>query len=182
MTLPLCISFGSNINPEHNLFHGLARLHALTRLTGISTVYQTKAIPDPDQPSTSASGGGDPDFLNGVVLLQEAWDPFELQRCLKQIEIDLGRVPTQPRWAARTLDLDIVLMGDCVLHHHGLIVPDPDILTRAFLAVSLAELVPECVHPVEKVSLAAIADRFGSHALDWRPDPVSTSRLRKILA
>ncbi len=104
-----------------------------------------------------------------------------IQRHLKQIELDLGRNPDALRWAPRPLDLDLVLMGDCQLQTPTLTLPDPEILTRPFVAIPLAQLAPEWLHPTEKISLSAIAARFLQLPHDLIPDPATTERLQTIL-
>ncbi|MBF0427380.1 MAG: 2-amino-4-hydroxy-6-hydroxymethyldihydropteridine diphosphokinase [Magnetococcales bacterium] len=175
MNTPLIIAFGSNINPEENLSLGLSRLHALTEFHALSTIYRTQAVLDINQPIESM-----PDFLNGAVLIQQAWDPLELRTHLKAIEMERGRQPNTPKWASRPLDLDIVLMGDCILQNPLLTLPDPDILTRPFLAIPLAQLAPDWIHPVEKQSLQAIASRFKPDLNTMKPDHLLTNRLRTL--
>jgi len=66
---------------------------------------------------------------------------------LRRIEADLGRVRTADKYAARTIDLDILLYGDRIIDQPDLKVPDPDLRERAFLIVPLAELAPDVVLP-----------------------------------
>ena len=49
--------------------------------------------------------------------------------------------------APRTLDLDILLYGDLVLHEHGLTLPHPRMHERAFVLLPLAEIAPDAVIP-----------------------------------
>ncbi|MBF0182699.1 MAG: 2-amino-4-hydroxy-6-hydroxymethyldihydropteridine diphosphokinase [Magnetococcales bacterium] len=174
---PILIAFGSNIAPERHLVDGLTRLHAVTGWQAISTVYRTKAIPVPGGPDTH-----DPDFFNGAVLLDGGWEPLELRVLLKTIERATGRHPDAPRWAPRSLDLDIALMGDRVVRSADLTLPDPDILTRPFLAVTLAQLLPEWRHPEERVTLEVIAARFAPRQREMIAEPGITARLRAIAA
>ncbi|MBF0125859.1 MAG: 2-amino-4-hydroxy-6-hydroxymethyldihydropteridine diphosphokinase, partial [Magnetococcales bacterium] len=145
MHTPVLIAFGSNIEPERHLVRGLTRLFEVTGWQAVSTVYRTTALATPDQPDSVKN----PDFLNGAIAIHQPWDPLELQRTLKAIEQEMGRQPDAPRWAPRPLDLDIALMGELVRHSPNLVLPDPDMLTRPFLAVSLAQLAPAWLHPLE---------------------------------
>ncbi len=84
------------------------------------------------------------------------------------IEGKLGRVrDPNNKNAPRTIDLDISLWNDEVFDYgekpwH---IPDPDIVRFAHVVVPLAELAPDYVHPVEKVTLAQIAARFDLNQL-----------------
>jgi 2-amino-4-hydroxy-6-hydroxymethyldihydropteridine diphosphokinase len=109
-------------------------------------------------------------FLNAAVLLETSLSPAELkQSVLRPIEQELHRI-RDPRNinAPRTIDLDLSLFltpAECLEL-------DADILTRAFVAIPLAELLPEFVHPQTGQTLAEIAETFQaqSHLLVPRPD------------
>ena len=59
---------------------------------------------------------------------------------LRAIERELGRVRTGDAYAARTIDLDILLYDDLVVEEEGLTLPDPDICRRPFLFLPLLDL------------------------------------------
>ncbi|MBF0402118.1 MAG: 2-amino-4-hydroxy-6-hydroxymethyldihydropteridine diphosphokinase [Magnetococcales bacterium] len=171
-TSPVLIAFGSNIDPLPNLHRGLLRLHQEVGISAVSTVYRTAALPDPERGGSAAA----PDFLNGAVRLESQQDPFALQRLLRTIEAELQRVRTAWRYAPRTLDLDIALMGESLLQSEQLVLPDPDILQRPFLAIPLAELAPDLLHPLEGCSLSEIASRFA----DLTADAEATTLLQSL--
>jgi 2-amino-4-hydroxy-6-hydroxymethyldihydropteridine diphosphokinase len=80
-------------------------------------------------------------------------------------------VRTEDKYAPRTIDLDLCLLGDTVLNTPELTLPDPDLLSRPHLAVTMAELAPGFIHPLTQEPLRAIADRLRSGAeLVARPD------------
>lgn len=159
---PTLIAFGSNMDPLPNLRRGLALLHQEIGIRAVSTVYRTAALPDPDQPLP----GPDPDFLNGAVWVETQQDPFALKKRLRAIEAALHRVRGADAYAPRTLDLDIALMGEVVLQKEGLVVPDPEIAHRSFVAIPLAELAPHALHPWLNLSFAQIATRFDALTVD----------------
>jgi 2-amino-4-hydroxy-6-hydroxymethyldihydropteridine diphosphokinase len=132
------IALGSNIDPETNLVLAVRSLSAVGRLKATSTVYQNPAIANEPQP----------DYLNAAVLVETDLEPLEIRAVLRDIEADLGRVRTEDKFAPRTIDLDLCLLGDRVLDHELLTLPDPDLLKRAHLAVTIAELQPEFLHPL----------------------------------
>lgn len=175
--LPILISFGSNIEPLANLFHGLRRLHQEIGLCAVSTVYRTPALAEPDCPESAEK---DAEFLNGAVWVESDMEPFSLRRLLRDIEGELHRVRTQRSYAPRTLDLDIAVMGEQVINAAPLVIPDPDIVHRSFLAIPLAELAPDLLHPLKKVSLSHIAARFGPHPQGLTMDHQATNLLQGI--
>lgn len=164
------ISLGSNIEPEENLFFGTRRLSELGRLIAVSTVYQNPAVGTTPQP----------DFLNTAALIETDLPAEAIRRHLRRIEADSGRVRTHDKFAPRTLDLDLCLLGDHVIECSEFVLPDPDLLTRAHLAVPMAELAPSFLHPITGETLQIIADRLRPEA-SLRPRPELTDCLRRIL-
>ncbi len=138
------LSLGSNIDPEANVMAAVRELGREVRITGISTVYRTKAL-----------GGSQPDYYNCVLRAETALQPEELKfGLLRRIEQCLGRERGEDRYAPRTIDIDILIYGSAVVDGLGLTVPDPDILERPFLAAGLLELDPLIVLPGRGRSLA----------------------------
>jgi 2-amino-4-hydroxy-6-hydroxymethyldihydropteridine diphosphokinase len=127
------IALGSNINPEDNLRQALQLLGQRVRLRRLSTFYRNRPLNRPEQA----------DFINGVVEAETDLPPGDLKRLLREIEARLERERTADRYAARTMDLDLINYDDRPAAEPDLLLPDPDIATRAFLAVPLAELAPE---------------------------------------
>jgi len=157
------ISLGSNIDPKRHLPEAAARLAELGRVVAASGVYASPAAGPP----------GQPDFLNAAVLLETEIVPEDLRSRLRRVESDLGRVRTEDRYAPRPIDLDLVLYDDLVVEGSGLRLPDPDLLTRGYLAVTAAEVDPARRHPVTGESLATISGRLVSAArLTARPDVI----------
>ena len=129
----------------------------------VSRVYQSRAAGPP----------GQPDFLNAAILIDTELTPEELRWRLRGIESDLGRVRTEDRYAARPIDLDLVLYDDLIADDAPARLPDPELLVRAYLAVTIAELAPELRHPLSGETLATIAGRLSPAAgLTVRPDVV----------
>ncbi len=130
------IGIGSNIDPAANVRAAIRSLARQTRLVAISTVYLTDALDRPDQPP----------YYNCVVEIETEAPPGEIKYgLLRNIENELGRKRTQDKFAARTMDLDLIVYGDLVLDADGIKLPDPEILERPFLAIPLFELAPALV-------------------------------------
>ncbi|MCW2277070.1 2-amino-4-hydroxy-6-hydroxymethyldihydropteridine diphosphokinase [Heliophilum fasciatum] len=85
-------------------------------------------------------------FLNGVALFRTSWSPWRLLVTLQAVEQQFGR-QREVKWGPRTLDLDILFVGDQVIDAPGLQVPHPEIGRRAFVLVPLAEVAPDWVFP-----------------------------------
>ncbi|MBX3660812.1 MAG: 2-amino-4-hydroxy-6-hydroxymethyldihydropteridine diphosphokinase [Burkholderiales bacterium] len=162
-THPACIALGANIGePLRQIEAGFSALAALprTRLLARSSLYRSAPVGYADQP----------DFINAVAMIETALDPHALLAALLAIERAQGRVRDFPN-APRTLDLDIVLYGDLVLHEPGLTIPHARMLERAFVMVPLAEIAPDARVPGQgRVSeLAARLDAGGVAQLRRMP-------------
>lgn len=100
-------------------------------VVGVSPVYETDPVGGPEQP----------DFLNAVVAVDTVLDAHELLRVAQAIETEAERVRTV-RWGPRTLDVDVLLVGDERIDDPDLVVPHPRLAERAFVLVPLADLDP----------------------------------------
>jgi 2-amino-4-hydroxy-6-hydroxymethyldihydropteridine diphosphokinase len=106
------------------------------RLVGASALYETAAWGLEDQPA----------FLNQVLAVEtDLAAPTLLAACLAA-EQQQGRERVV-RWAARTLDVDILLFGQEIITTSTLTVPHVALPARRFALVPLAELAPQLVHP-----------------------------------
>jgi 2-amino-4-hydroxy-6-hydroxymethyldihydropteridine diphosphokinase len=115
------------------------------RLTGLSRWYETAPMPPSGQPS----------YINGVARLEGAIEPEPLLAALQRIEHAFGRVRTEVN-AARTLDLDIIAMGDLIRAAPDPILPHPRMHVRAFVLAPLLDLAPDWRHPVLGQSARAL--------------------------
>jgi 2-amino-4-hydroxy-6-hydroxymethyldihydropteridine diphosphokinase len=99
-----------------------------------------------------------PKFLNAVAEMDTELSPRELHDRLHEIERDLGRTRSGPRYGPRTIDLDLLLYGDEVIDEPDLIVPHPRLHERLFALEPLAELDPELSVPGRGALAAMIAE------------------------
>ena len=88
-----------------------------------------------------------PMFINMAVEIETALKPDALLHLLKNIEIEVGRLPTS-HWGPRIIDLDILLYDDLIIKTSELEIPHPHISKREFVLKPLAEIAPEKIHPV----------------------------------
>ena len=143
------ITLGSNINREYNLPQAVALLRRQPQLKvmAVSPIYET--LPVGGEP-------GQPAYFNAAVLIKTYLDPLALKEILRTIERTLGRVRMVDKYAPRTIDLDIAFYGQQTLNLNGWRIPDPDISRRPHLALPLADLNPEWLHPELGVTLREI--------------------------
>lgn len=153
---------GSNIEPTHNLPAAVELLNARTNVLAVSNTYESAPVGYADQDR----------FCNAAVLLETAESAFDLkQQVLRPIEDQLGRVrDPENKNGPRTIDLDIALFNDETFDCGGQRIPDPEIETRSFLAIPLAELASDYRHPVTGQTLVEIARQFSRDELRPRPD------------
>ncbi len=138
------------------------------QLQKLSRVYRSAAV----------GPHGQPDFANAAALLETPLDPAALRQQLRLIESNLGRVRTADKFAPRVIDLDLTLYGSRILNRPPLTLPAPDLLERAYLAVIMAELDPEFIHPETGETLAEIADRLRKGAA-LKPDASLSRAVRQ---
>ena len=146
------VALGSNLGDRAALLK--AAEEAIARLPGVKVLRRSSVH---HSPAMLAPGDGtaQPDYLNSVLELSSELSPPELLAALKQIERQLGREPGG-RWAARLIDLDLLLYGDVVLDQPGIELPHPGMADRRFVLAPLAELAPELKHPVLGETIAAL--------------------------
>ena len=165
------ISIGSNIDPEKYLPLAVENLSRLGEQISVSLVYQNPAIARPEQS----------DYLNAAAHVVTANSALEIRGILRQIEESLGRIRSKDKYDSRTLDLDLCLLGDQVLETAELILPDPNLLKYAHIAVPIAELDPDFLHPIAGSNLREIAYRLRPEAnLSLRED--ISQRIREVAA
>jgi dihydroneopterin aldolase/2-amino-4-hydroxy-6-hydroxymethyldihydropteridine diphosphokinase len=164
------IGVGSNIEPERNITDALARLSKHVDIKGISTFYKTTPILRKDQD----------DYLNGVWQISTSMPPRELKfDVLRKIEKELHRNKESDKYAPRTIDLDLLLFGDLVIHESDLAIPDPDICKRSFIAFPLSELNPDLILPDIKKPLIDILNALSKD--NMIPDITFTENMRKMV-
>jgi 2-amino-4-hydroxy-6-hydroxymethyldihydropteridine diphosphokinase len=127
------LALGSNMGDRRGyLAGGMSRL---PDVAAVSNLYETDPVGGP--PGQGA-------YLNCVVELKTSRTPRELLAVAQAAESAAQRVRLE-RWGPRTLDVDILLVGDEVVDEPDLVVPHPRMWERGFVLVPLADLAPELV-------------------------------------
>ncbi len=162
------VSVGSNLSPERHVPAALAALEARFGPLRVSTVYRCRA-----------EGFEGPDFHNLAVAFDTAEPPEAVAAALRAIEAAHGRRRGGPRFASRTLDLDLVLWGEEVVARAGLRLPRAEVLRYAFVLRPLAEIAPGLRHPEAGRTLAELWAEMAPSAPRMEPlgrPPVSGGR------
>ena len=150
------IGIGSNINPSKNVLSALQALRAAVELRGVSTVYSTAPERRPEQPR----------YYNCVAVVKTNLPPMELKHAvLDKIEKALGRKSARDRYAARTIDLDILLYGDLTMRANGCTIPDPQLFKRPYCAIPMAELEPGLLVPFVNKTIAELSGKFSTKGM-----------------
>jgi len=122
--------------------------------------------------SAAIGPGPQPDYINGVSGVETSLQPSDLLHKLQVIERAHGRERGE-RWAARTLDLDILLYGDHSINEPDLQVPHPRMKDRNFVLYPLNDLAPDLTLPCGTTleSLLQSCPRNGLQLLGEACDP-----------
>jgi 2-amino-4-hydroxy-6-hydroxymethyldihydropteridine diphosphokinase len=144
------LSLGSNVDAEYHIRAGIEALRRTFSGCRLSPVYRSRAV-----------GFEGRDFINLAAVIETSMEPLELRSWLRGLEDRYGRDRAQPRFSDRTLDIDILLIDDRVMHTEELDLPRAEILKFAHVLKPLADLAPDLVHPTEHRTLGEIWLRSG---------------------
>ncbi|QEG33312.1 2-amino-4-hydroxy-6-hydroxymethyldihydropteridine diphosphokinase [Bythopirellula goksoeyrii] len=151
------LALGANLgNREETLRNALREISALpqTRLLARSTWHETPAVGGP---------AGQQEFLNGAVLVDTCLEAEILASHLQQIETRQGR-ERKIRWAARTLDIDLLLYGSEIVDTPGLSIPHPRMTFRRFVLVPANEIAGQMVVPLAGWTIAGLLNHLSTAA------------------
>jgi 2-amino-4-hydroxy-6-hydroxymethyldihydropteridine diphosphokinase len=146
-TVTAYIGLGSNLaDPVQQVRSARADCAAIpcVREMAFSSLYRSPPMGPQDQP----------DYVNAVMAVSTDLTALVLLHHLQRIEQKHGRVRSDRRWIARTLDLDLLIHGEQSIETVELTVPHPGLSQRAFVLYPLFEIAPELVVP----GLGRVAD------------------------
>lgn len=158
------LGFGSNVGDKvDNLHAAMAQAFdgAKIRFVVASSIWRTAPWGYVDQDW----------FANACAVGETDMTPEEALAWTQSVERDLGRAKTF-RWGPRTIDVDILYLGDAKVASERLIVPHKEMFNRAFVLAPLAEIRPELA--LDGVSIAAAAAAIDRQGLEiiappWTP-------------
>jgi 2-amino-4-hydroxy-6-hydroxymethyldihydropteridine diphosphokinase len=155
------LSLGSNLDPERHLRAAAKALRERFAEVVFSSVLRTPAI-----------GFDGPDFFNAAAIVRTDLDPHALDAWLHALEAAQGRDRTKPRFASRTLDIDIVFFDALIIEPNDgshLQIPRPE-LQHAFVLQPLAQIAPDFRDPLSGQTLAQL---WQAHPQYTQPLPVA---------
>lgn len=138
----ILIALGANLpsrigTPRETCNAALAQLALKgARPKKISRWYSSAPVPQSDQPN----------YINGVALIETVLTPFDLLEVMLDVEEHLGRLRTVAN-AARMIDLDLLAYDSCV-RETAPVLPHPRLHERAFVLLPLRDVAPAWRHPV----------------------------------
>jgi len=146
----LGIALGSNLGDRRANIE--AAIKAIGEWQGsdhilISSINETEPVGCP---------AGSPSFLNAVLEIECHLEPHEVIARCQRIEKRLGRASVRPKNAPRTIDLDILYLGDLIRDSPNLILPHPQLHLRLFVLEPLCEIRPELVLPNQKKTVSEL--------------------------
>jgi 2-amino-4-hydroxy-6-hydroxymethyldihydropteridine diphosphokinase len=148
----ILIAAGSNLpfceNDSQRIVLGaISALGRFVEVKSVSSLYQTPAWPDPN----------DPPFINATAEVVTNLSPQALMAALHAIEAGFGR-KRGPRNAPRTLDLDLLAYGEIVRTGPPPELPHPRLQDREFVLAPLCDIAPGWRHPVTGRSAQEMLD------------------------
>ena len=147
------VAAGSNVEPVANLRRALDVLARHYPDLRCSPAYRNAAV-----------GFEGEDFVNLVVAFETTDDVHTVIGHLHEAETACGRPRHAPKWAPRSMDLDILLYGAAVVDEPGLVLPRPDLARKAYMLGPAAELAPDFVHPTLNATLRELWSAFDQDA------------------
>ncbi len=156
------IALGANVgDTRSNMRLALSSLKMHCDVVAVSSLYRTEPVGFLAQDW----------FLNAAVHARTWRSPAQLLQALQAIETRLGRqreIPNGPR----TIDLDILLWDDAILHEDGLTIPHPRLHERLFVVEPLFEIAPQLTVPGLGKTVAELRESLqGSMRVEWAARP-----------
>lgn len=149
------VSIGSNIQRERHIRAALADLRETFGELIVSPVYETEAV-----------GFKGDAFFNLVVGFDTELTPTALHGLMREIEARHGRERNGGKFAARTLDLDLLTYGEFITDEGGKALPRDEILRYGFVLAPLADVAGEEMHPELAESYQSLWERFAQRNPD----------------
>ncbi|GAB2625982.1 2-amino-4-hydroxy-6-hydroxymethyldihydropteridine diphosphokinase [Belliella aquatica] len=143
----IILIIGGNIGDRLSLITQAKQLldEKIGKVSLISSLYETEAW----------GGVSKGNYLNQILILESELSAEEVLDKALQIEKILGR-QRDIKWGNRTMDIDILYYGDQIIDTPNLKIPHPYLHLRRFVLEPLAEIVPDFIHPILKLTSTAL--------------------------
>ena len=149
------IGLGSNVGDRlaylREGFRRIRSLHTGSEPPLVSSIFETSPI--------DCAPGTNP-YLNAAVEIQFSRHPIVLLDALLGIEREMGRPSKRPRNAPRTIDLDVLYVGNLILNNPEIIIPHPRLPQRRFVLAPLSQIAPELVLPGQTKTIRALLENL----------------------
>ncbi|MDP4222862.1 MAG: 2-amino-4-hydroxy-6-hydroxymethyldihydropteridine diphosphokinase [Bacteroidota bacterium] len=163
------LGLGTNLGDREEFLHKALDLigRSAGRIDSLSDIYET-------EPWGFQSENN---FLNMVIRIRTKLGPSALLQRLQSIEDQLGRDRDRDSksYISRTIDIDILLLGNKVINKADLIIPHPMIGDRKFVLVPLCDIAPNLIHPVLNKTFAELLEECKDEREVKRYSPLSFS-------
>ena len=145
------IALGSNLGDR---LENLRRAReCVQRIPGVSGPLNASRIYETEPVNSGPDAGA---YLNAVLEVEYHGQPSALLDALQTIEMEFGRPSKRPRNAPRTIDLDILYVGNLALSNQDIAIPHPRLHQRRFVLTPLADVRPELILPGQQRSVAEL--------------------------
>lgn len=125
----LVLALGSNLGDRRAIL-----ADAVERIRAIPGVFIRAVSPFVESVAVRTTGpdADAPPYLNGVIVGHTYLEPHRLLDATAAIEDELGRVRAE-RWGDRTIDIDLIEVGNRRVSDERLTLPHPRAAERAFV-------------------------------------------------
>ena len=147
------VSLGSNVDRENRLRQAVDLLRHYFSDIEMSPLYDSVAV-----------GFDGSNFLNLVAGFDSPLAVEAVAQAFRDIENQLGRDRSLPKFASRPIDLDILLYDDRILDVPGIRIPRPEILVNAFVLKPLQDIAAQRLHPETGLSYADLWQAMAPNA------------------
>ncbi len=144
-------SLGSNLGDRRHYLEAAIPFVVESDAYRLSKVYESEPV----------GGVGQDDFWNMVVEVLTDASSHELLERARRAEIAAKRT-RETRWGPRTLDVDVLLVGEETSDDPEILIPHPRLFERSFVMVPLHELAPSLVTKAQLAAGAGSVKELGT--------------------